>query len=115
MTVTGVILTGRLNRARRKRSAAASPAPLLRVASTGAHGRGERARYDGAVNTSPPRRRRAFDLGLFIAILASVVAVILESVAGIRREYGTPLRAVEWALTVLFTVEYVLRLLTCAG
>jgi voltage-gated potassium channel len=55
---------------------------------------------------------RAFDVGLLIAILVSVVAVILESVAGIRRQYGDVLRAVEWAITAAFTVEYVLRLLS---
>jgi voltage-gated potassium channel len=54
---------------------------------------------------------RAFDVGLLIAILVSVVAVMLESVADIRREYGIALRAVEWLLTVVFTIEYVLRLL----
>src|SRR5262245_55203955 len=53
---------------------------------------------------------RAFDIGLLVAILASVVAVILESVAAVRREYGATLRAVEWTLTVVFTIEYLLRL-----
>lgn len=54
---------------------------------------------------------RGFDIGLLVAILVSVVAVMLESVADIRREYGGGLRAVEWILTVLFTLEYGLRLL----
>ena len=54
---------------------------------------------------------RAFDIGLLIAIFASVLAVMLESVADIRRDYGVVLRAVEWTLTVLFTIEYALRLL----
>ena len=40
----------------------------------------------------------------------SVLAVMLESVTAIRRECGGVLRAVEWAITVVFTVEYVLRL-----
>ncbi len=53
---------------------------------------------------------RAFDVGLLIAILVSVIAVMLESVAGVRRDYGVVLRAVEWTLTVAFTLEYVLRL-----
>jgi voltage-gated potassium channel len=53
---------------------------------------------------------RAFDVALLIAILVSVVAVMLESVADIRREYGGVLRAVEWTITIAFTVEYVLRL-----
>jgi ion transport protein len=90
------------------------------------------ARYDGQVRFSSParaerprwRRRlhevifeadtpagRGFDVGLLIAILVSVVAVILESVADIRREYGGALRAVEWVITVAFTIEYGLRLL----
>jgi len=54
---------------------------------------------------------RAFDVALLVAILVSVVVVMLESVVDIRREYGGVLRAVEWTITVLFTVEYVLRLL----
>ena len=53
---------------------------------------------------------RGFDVGLLIAILVSVVAVMLESVADLRREYGGVLRAVEWIITVAFTVEYALRL-----
>lgn len=35
---------------------------------------------------------------------------MLESVAAIRREYGGVLRVVEWAITIAFTIEYVLRL-----
>jgi voltage-gated potassium channel len=54
---------------------------------------------------------RGFDVGLLIAILVSVVAVVLESVADLRREYGVVLRTVEWIITVAFTVEYALRLM----
>jgi voltage-gated potassium channel len=53
---------------------------------------------------------RFFDLALLVAIALSVAAVLLESVAAIREEYGPTLRIVEWALTIGFTVEYVLRL-----
>ena len=42
----------------------------------------------------------------------SVLAVILESVAGIQERFGPVLRTVEWLFTILFTVEYVLRLLS---
>lgn len=55
---------------------------------------------------------RAFDVALLLAIGLSVLAVILESVAGIRQHYGAGLRAVEWGFTVLFTVEYLLRLIS---
>jgi len=53
---------------------------------------------------------RFFDLALLVAIAFSVAAVLLESVAAIREQYGPTLRIVEWALTIGFTVEYVLRL-----
>ncbi len=54
---------------------------------------------------------KRFDVVLLWAIVLSVVAVMLESVEAYRRDYGTALRAVEWGFTLLFTVEYVLRLL----
>ena len=53
---------------------------------------------------------RYFDVALIVAILASVVAVMLDSVASIRAAHGPVLHALEWTITVLFTVEYVLRL-----
>jgi voltage-gated potassium channel len=53
---------------------------------------------------------KAFDVALLVCIVASVATVLLESVASIRAQYGTLLRALEWGFTILFTVEYVLRL-----
>jgi voltage-gated potassium channel len=57
---------------------------------------------------------KTFDILLIICIIVSVVAVMLESVAPIRAQYGRSLDAVEWFFTILFTVEYILRL-TCIG
>jgi len=56
---------------------------------------------------------KAFDLALMVSIILSVVAVMLDSIASIRLEYGSLLYALEWVFTILFTVEYVLRLI-CA-
>lgn len=70
-----------------------------------------RARLHEVIFEADTPAGRAFDVCLLIAILVSVIAVMLESVAGIRREYGGVLRAVEWTLTVAFTIEYALRLL----
>jgi voltage-gated potassium channel len=53
---------------------------------------------------------KAFDVALILAIVASVAAVMLDSVAGVRGAYGPFLLAVEWFFTLLFTVEYLLRL-----
>lgn len=55
---------------------------------------------------------RAFDIVLLVSIGVSVVAVVLESVAGIRARYGSALRFVEWLFTILFTVEYLVRLMS---
>lgn len=53
---------------------------------------------------------RAFDVALIWLIGASVLTVMLESVASIRQEHGALLRGLEWGFTALFTVEYLLRL-----
>jgi voltage-gated potassium channel len=53
---------------------------------------------------------KGFDVALLIAIVISVLAVLLESVTEIRTRYGVQLRAIEWTLTILFTIEYILRL-----
>jgi voltage-gated potassium channel len=57
---------------------------------------------------------KAFDIGLLIAIVVSVGAVLMESVVSVRAQYGNQLRILEWVLTILFSVEYVLRLV-CIG
>ncbi len=55
---------------------------------------------------------KAFDVVLIASILASVAAVMLESVAGIRAAHGRLLYRIEWFFTLLFTVEYGLRLIS---
>jgi len=54
---------------------------------------------------------RAFDLALLWLILLSVVAVLLETIVSVRASNGPTLRRVEWGFTLVFTIEYVLRLL----
>jgi voltage-gated potassium channel len=53
---------------------------------------------------------KLFDVLLLWAILISVLGVVCESVAGLRAEYGTLLKGIEWTFTILFTIEYFLRL-----
>ena len=55
---------------------------------------------------------KTFDIALIVAIVLSVIAVMLESVSGIRASYGDLLRLAEWTFTILFTIEYVLRILS---
>ncbi len=53
---------------------------------------------------------RAFDIILIVLIVASVLVVMIESIPRFRADYGVQLHAIEWTFTVLFTVEYFLRL-----
>ena len=46
-----------------------------------------------------------------LAIVLSVGVVMLESVGAVDAQYGDALRFAEWGFTVLFTIEYVVRLL----
>jgi len=54
---------------------------------------------------------KLFDVVLLVSISLSVLAVILESVPQIASRHGGALVAIEWFFTILFTVEYVLRLI----
>jgi voltage-gated potassium channel len=51
-----------------------------------------------------------FDVMLIVCILLSVIAVMLDSVNSVNRTHSTLLYSVEWFFTVLFTIEYILRL-----
>lgn len=53
---------------------------------------------------------KAFDVALIVLIVASVLIVMLDSVRAIRLGYGPWLRGAEWAFTIFFTIEYLLRL-----
>lgn len=55
---------------------------------------------------------RLFDQLLIITIIASVIAVMLDSVQEIHAQYGDLLYALEWGFTLIFTVEYLVRLWT---
>jgi voltage-gated potassium channel len=54
---------------------------------------------------------KLFDVVLLVLIVASVLTVVLESVTGVHALYGTSLSVLEWIFTILFTIEYILRLL----
>jgi voltage-gated potassium channel len=65
--------------------------------------------YDVIFESDTPAGR-AFDLGLMLIILGSLVVVMLDSVPSLASRYRSLFSALEWGLTALFTVEYVLRL-----
>jgi len=52
---------------------------------------------------------KAFDIALLILIVLSVIAVLIDSVAPIHLKYGSLLLVAEWVFTILFSIEYFLR------
>lgn len=53
---------------------------------------------------------KVFDILLLFAIVSSIIAVMLESVESIHEKYGKILTIFEWIVTILFTIEYALRI-----
>ena len=53
-----------------------------------------------------------FDVILLIAIIASIVLVMLESIKSFDEEYHTFLNVAEWIITILFSIEYIARIVS---
>ena len=58
------------------------------------------------------RAGKFFDVVLLIAILASILLVMLESVESINNKYGAILNISEWVITILFSFEYIFRIIS---
>ncbi len=57
---------------------------------------------------------KSFDVILIGSIILSVFVVMLGSINSVHTAYGNYFYAIEWFFTILFTVEYILRLY-CVG
>jgi voltage-gated potassium channel len=68
-----------------------------------------RQRLGQVIFETDTKAGRAFDVVLLVMILLSVTLTMLESVATLQLSYGRLLRRLEWVFTLLFTVEYFLR------
>jgi voltage-gated potassium channel len=53
---------------------------------------------------------RAFDVVLLVCILCSILVFMLDSVPAIQAEAGPLLNNLEWSFTIVFSLEYLLRL-----
>ena len=53
-----------------------------------------------------------FNIALFIVIIASIVFVMLESIGSVDAEYHDFLNTAEWVITILFSLEYIARVIT---
>jgi voltage-gated potassium channel len=55
---------------------------------------------------------KVFDVALLIVILVSLVLVVLDSVEQISLKYHSLFVTLEWVITIFFTIEYILRVIS---
>jgi len=73
---------------------------------------GWRSKVHEIIFEADTKAGQLFDIGLIISILLSVLAVMRESIPKIRETYGSELYLVEWLFTILFSIEYILRIIS---
>ena len=59
------------------------------------------------------RSGKIFDIALLALIIISVIGVMLDSDKNIHQRYGDVLLTAEWIFTIIFTIEYILRIYCC--
>lgn len=69
-----------------------------------------KARLAHIVFESDDKASKAFDVILLILIFISVSFAVLDSVREIKEDYGPLLYILEWGFTIVFTVEYLMRI-----
>src|SRR6187399_43856 len=55
---------------------------------------------------------KAFDIALLICIVGSIIVVTLDSVEDYHNKFGKIFYVLEWVFTFLFTIEYILRIIS---
>jgi len=55
---------------------------------------------------------KVFDVALLAIIILSIAVVMLDSIKSINRQYSHLFDVLEWTFTILFTLEYILRLIS---
>ena len=53
---------------------------------------------------------KLFDLVLIFSIIISIITVLFDSVEDYHQNYGNILKIAEWILTIMFTLEYSMRI-----
>lgn len=87
-----------------------TPPPTPVTQQFGRPASGWRLRLYTVIFEADTRAGRLFDLGLVVLILTSAAVVVLDSIESINARHADLFHALEWAFTVLFSVEYLARL-----
>lgn len=87
-----------------------TPLDWLQNASHQAASGKQRSQLFHIIFESDTKAGKRFDVWLLVAVLASVLVVVLDSIPGLPIWSDRWLRYLEWIFTVLFSIEYVIRL-----
>lgn len=88
-----------------------TPKPLASSTEfTPAGGAAWRARWFHIIFGHDDAAGRRFDVVLIVAIVASIIVTVLDSVASLHLDLGVWFYALEWLFTLAFTLEYLIRL-----
>jgi len=87
------------------------PYPLASAERLGKPLEGWRLRLYAVIFEADTRAGRRFDQWLIVAILTSVAVVMADSVHAINARYDQVFEVLEWGFTLLFTLEYLARLI----
>lgn len=71
-----------------------------------------KSRLHRIIYEADTREGKIFDLIIVWAIIFSIILVMLESVKDLDAKYHTFFNVSEWVITILFTIEYILRIIS---
>ena len=71
-----------------------------------------RSKLHDTIYESNTTAGKIFDIALLLLIILSIVTVILDSIKIYNRQYASLFTILEWIFTILFTAEYILRLVS---
>lgn len=70
-----------------------------------------KARLHEIIYEAETPQGKLFDVILLIAILASIIFVMLESITSFNARFHSFLNIAEWIITIVFTLEYIARII----
>lgn len=71
-----------------------------------------KARLHEIIYEAETPQGKLFDVILLIAILASIIFVMLESISSFNARFHSFLNIAEWVITIVFTIEYIARIIS---
>lgn len=71
-----------------------------------------RNRLHNTIYESNTTAGKVFDITLLVLIMASIIIIMLDSVPAYKHRYGHIFDILEWSFTAIFTLEYILRLVS---